>query len=419
MAEGPLAGVRILEFGQVIAGNYAGVLLADMGAEVVKVESAAGDPARNPAVAELHGESALHLTVNRGKKSIVLDLKAPEGRQLFLDLVESADAVLDNFRPGVLERLAIDYEHLRQINPAIISVSVSGFGQDGPARNRPAFDLVVQAFSGHMSITGEPGRDPVRMGAPMADLAGGMFGAMSVLAALVGRDRTGRGRRADVSMLDSLVSLLGYDATIYLNTGAQLGPQGNSNVHMVPWAAFPTSDGHVAITARDDRYWRRLCQAIDRPELAEDPRCLTNADRVANRDWVLAELRTALAARTTAEWVGTLEAFDVPAGPVNDFAGVFADPQVVARQLVQTYDDPTLGPVRHVAAPTRFDGWTPRPLPPPRLGEHTAEVLRDRLGLDDERIGDLVRRGIVLTAAELADGEGAQPPVGAAAAPVV
>ena len=418
MAAGPLAGVRILEFGQVIAGNYAGVLLADMGAEVVKVEAATGDPARNPAVAELHGESALHLTVNRGKKSIVIDLKAPEGRQLFLDLVTSADAVLDNFRPGVLERLSIDYEHLKEINPAIISVSVSGFGQDGPARNRPAFDLVVQAFSGHMSITGEPGREPARMGAPMADLVGGMFGAMSVLAALVGRDRSGRGRRADVSMLDSLVALLGYDATIFLNTGSQLGPQGNSNVHMVPWAAFPTSNGYVAITARDDRYWRRLCEAIERPELAEDPRCLTNSDRVSNRDWVVTQLETALSRRTTAEWVELFEAFDVPAGPVNDLAGVFDDPQVLARQLVQTYQDPTLGPVRFVAGPTRFDDWTPPTVPPPRLGEHTVEILRERLGLDEERIEELVRREIVMTPAQLPGDGAAPPPTPAAAAPL-
>jgi crotonobetainyl-CoA:carnitine CoA-transferase CaiB-like acyl-CoA transferase len=233
---------------------------------------------------------------------------------------------------------------------------------------------------------------------------------MSVLAALVGRDRTGRGRRADVSMLDSLVALLGYDATIFLNTGTQLGPQGNSNVHMVPWAAFPTSDGYVAITARDDRYWRRLCAAIERPELADDPRCLTNPDRVANRDWVVAQLEAALSRRTTAEWVKLFEAFDVPAGPVNDFAGVFDDPQVVARQLVRTYQDPELGPVRFVAPPTRFDDWTPPAEPPPRLGEHTAEVLRDRLGLDEQRIGELLRQGIVMSPAEVPlDGAAAQP----------
>lgn len=397
MAAGPLDGIRILEFGQVIAGNYAGVLLADMGADVVKVEAATGDPARNPAVAELRGESALHLTVNRGKRSIVIDLKAAAGRQLFLDLVRSADAVLDNFRPGVLERLAIDYEHLREINPAIISVSVSGFGQYGPAKNRPAFDLVVQAFSGHMSITGEPGRDPVRMGAPMADLAGGMFGAMSVLAALVGRARTGEGRRADVSMLDSLVSLLCYDATIFLNTGEQMGPQGNSHEHMVPWQAFATSDGYIAITARDDRYWVRLCAAVDRPELADDPRARTNLDRVANRDSLLAELEAAMSTRTTAEWVARLEEFDVPAGPVNDLAGVFDDPQVIARELVQTYDDPVLGPIRYVASPTQFSGWRPSPEPPPRLGQHTRAVLQERLALDDAQIDALVRAGVVMT----------------------
>lgn len=393
----PLEGIRILEFGQVIAGNYAGLLLADLGADVIKIESSAGDPARNVTVAPLAGESALHLTVNRGKRSVVLDLKSSEGRDIFFRLAREADAVLDNFRPGVLERLGIDHTVLRELNPAISSVSVSGFGQDGPARDRPAFDLVIQALSGHMSITGESGAPPARMGAPMADLIGGVFGALSVLAALVGRDRAGRGRRVDVSMLDCLVSMLSYDATIFLNTGRQLERLGSAQAHMVPWQAFATRDGHVAITAREDKFWTRLCDAIDRPDLREHVAAATNLDRVANRQWVIGELQDTLAQRTTHEWMRLFTEFDLPAAPVNDFEGVFSDPQVRARDLVQTFEDPELGAIRHVTNPLKFDGWTSPAMPPPRLGAQTREVLGE-LGMDSDTIDDLVKRGVALDA---------------------
>ncbi|MGH9103598.1 MAG: CaiB/BaiF CoA transferase family protein [Acidimicrobiales bacterium] len=390
----PLIGVRVLELGQVIAGNYAGLLLADLGADVVKIESPAGDPARNAAVAPLRGESALHLTVNRGKRSMVVDLKADRGRELVHLLARRADAVLDNLRPGVMERLGLDFATLAGINPSIVCVSVSGFGQSGPARDRPAFDLVIQALSGHMSITGEPGSQPVRMGAPMADLVGGMFGAFSVLAGLVSRGSTGRGRRVDVSMLDCLVSMLSYDATLFLNTGEQPERLGSGHAHIVPWQAFATSDGHVAIAARDERFWRALCDAIDRPELADHPSAATNPQRVANREWVVSELQAVLRRRCTADWLRRFEAFDIPAAPVNDLTGAFSDPQVVARAMVGTCDGLATGPYRFVHSPARFDGWDAPSIPPPRLGEHTRELLAE-LGLGKVAVEELFRAGIV------------------------
>ena len=381
MSDAPLAGIRVLEFGQVIAGNYTGSLLADLGADVIKIESSDGDPARNPGVAPLRGASALHLTVNRGKRSVVLDMKSEQGRAVFHQMVREADAVVDNFRPGVLERLGLDFATLTAINPAIVSVSVSGFGHSGPWRDRPAFDLVVQALSGHMSITGEPGGEPVRMGAPMADLVGGLFGCLGVLAALASRHRTGVGRRVDVSMLDCLVAMLSYDATIFLNTGAQPPPSGSRHRHIIPWQAFATADGYLVVAVRDERFWRQFCEAIDRRDLAGDPRAATNADRLAQRDWLTEQLEGVLRQRPTAEWMDRFEASDIPAAPVNDFAGTFADPQVVARGVVQSFEDPDLGPVKFVGAPLRFDGWEAPSRRPPRLGEHTEEVLAElRLG---------------------------------------
>lgn len=386
----PLVDATILEFGQVIAGNYAGALLADLGATVIKVESPDGDPARNPAIAGIDGQSAIHLTVNRGKQSVVIDLKTDEGRAVFYRLVATADAVLDNFRPGVLERLGIGHATLRAHNPRIISASVTGYGNHGPDRDRPAFDLVVQAVSGHMSITGEPDRPPARVGIPLADLAAGLFTCVSVLAALLDRERTGRGRRIDVSMLDCMVSLLTYDATIFLNTGKQLPRSGSAHAHMVPWQAFRTADGYITVTAREEKFWRRLCEALGRLDLIDDPRARSNEARVANRAWVTAQLEQALAGRSTASWMEVFARYDLPAGPVNDFEHLFGEPHVVARNLVHAYNDPSSGEVRYVRSPAEIGGWAYPRLRPPRLGEHTVAVLRDRLGMGEAEIGDLL-----------------------------
>jgi len=390
-----LTGVVILELGQVIAGNFGGVILADMGAEVIKIEPLHGDLARNAAIAPLRGESAIHLFMNRGKKSVALDLKSEEGLGIFHRLVAQADVVIDNFRPGVMARLGIDHAALQRHNPDIITASVTGFGEYGPARDRPAFDLVVQAYSGHLDITGDAEGPPARVGVPLADLAGGLYACISVLGALCGRELHGGGQHADVGMLDALVSLLSYDALDHLNSGARVTRQGTAHAHMVPWQAFAVKDGYVVVAAREEKFWRRLCDAIGRPDLKDDPRTRDNRSRVANRAFAVAVLEQSFAQRTKDEWLTVLDQHDISAAPVNDFDDVFADPQVRARGIVRTYEHPTLGPIRYTASPMQFDDWTFPNAPAPMLGQHSGEVLRARLGYDEAAIGALADAGVV------------------------
>jgi crotonobetainyl-CoA:carnitine CoA-transferase CaiB-like acyl-CoA transferase len=389
-----LTGVTVLELGQVIAGTYGGAMLAEMGADVIKIEPLHGDAARNPSIAPLHDESAVHLYMNRGKRSVALDLKDPEGLEVFLRLVEQADVVVDNFRPGVMARLGIDHAALIARNPDVITVSVTGFGEYGPAKDRPAFDLVVQAFSGHLHITGDPHGPPARVGVPIADIAGGIFACISVLGALCGRELHGGGRHVDVAMLDSLISLLAYDALHFLNSGEPVARHGTAHASVVPWQAFPTTDGYIVVAAREDKFWRRLCDVIGHPELKDDPRTADNVSRLANREFVVSVLATTFIQRSKAEWVRLFEENDIPAGPVNDLAEVFADPQVQARGQVRTYEHATLGPVRYNASPMQIGGWEMPSRPAPMLGQHTVEVLSERLGLDAEKITALTQAGV-------------------------
>lgn len=390
-----LSGVTVLELGQVIAGTYAGTILSDMGAEVIKIEPLRGDTNRNPNIAPVRGESAIHLFGNRGKKSVALDLKDPRGRELFLRLVGTADAVVDNFRPGVLARLGVDHAALRAANPEIVTASVTGFGEDGPARDRPAFDLVVQAYAGHLSITGEPDGPPARVGVPFADLAGSLFACLAVLGGLCGRLRHRQDFHVDVGMLDSLVSLLAYDALHQMNTGELPLRMGTAHAHIVPWQAFAVQDGYVVIAARDEKFWRALCDMIGRPDLKDDPRTRDNKARVANRELVVDTLAACFASRRRDELLAELEAHDVPAAPVNDLAEVAADPQVTARGLVQTYDHPTIGAVRYVATPFLRAPEDRPHAHAPLLGEHTAAVLTGRLGFSDAEVADLAAAGVV------------------------
>ncbi len=392
---GMLSGLTILELGQVIAGNFAGVILADLGAEVVKIEPPTGDAARNPKIAPLHDESAIHLFMNRGKKSVVLDLKDERGLDLFYRLSEEADAVIDNFRPGVMARLGIDHESLKRRNPRIITVSVTGFGEYGPARDKAAFDLVIQAYSGHVDITGPAGGDPARVGIPIADISGGIYSCVAVLAALVGRELHGNSQHADVAMLDTLVSMLSYDAVDFLNSGRRLTRHGTAHAHLVPWQAFATSDGYVVVAVREEKFWRNLCEAIGRPELAEDPRAGDNAARVAHRDYIVGILDEVFRTRTSAEWLEVLDTFDIPSAPVNDIEAVFADEQVQARGMIRSYRHPTLGDIRYPPTPVKFSDWQGPNRPAPMLGEHTSEVLAERLGLDPEEIRLLAAEGVI------------------------
>lgn len=396
MTTGPLTGVTILELGQVIAGTFGGVILADLGAEVIKIEPPSGDTARNPNIAPLGDESSIHLFMNRGKKSVVIDLKNPRGLEVFYSLVARADVVLDNFRPGVMARLGIDHATLARHNPDIITVSVTGFGEYGPARDKAAFDLVVQAYSGHVDITGPDDGPPARVGIPLADLGGAIYSCISVLAGLVGRGLHGVGTHADVAMLDSLVSLLSYDAVDYLNSGRRLTRRGTAHAHIVPWQVFATSDGYVVVAARDEKFWRNLCDAVGRPDLKDDPRTSDNSARVANRDFVVTTFEEIFAGRSRAEWLEVLDAYDIPNAPVNDIEEVFADDHVLARGMIQEYEHPTVGTVRYPPTPIKFTGWEYPSTSAPMLGEHTVSVLADRVGLDEESIDDLLRAGVVL-----------------------
>jgi len=392
----PLSGVRILELGQIIAGTYGSQVLSDLGAEVIKIETPDGDLGRNPSVAPYKGLSGLFLTLNRNKQSIVINLKTEEGRAVFYDLVKVSDVVVDNFRPGVLERLQIDYGTLSKLNPRIIQCSVTGFGSEGAYKNLPALDINIQAISGHMAITGEPGRPPVRVGIPLADMSGGIFSCKGILAALFDRERTGKGRRIELSMFDCMLTLIGYIGTMWLTNGEIPKPPGSAHDYTVPWQAFAVKDGYLVVATRQENFWRKLCEVLDRPDLANDERFATNALRVKNRTELLPQLEAIFLMRTVDDWFTLLRDAGVPAAPVNNLDGAFAEPPVVERQMIVEYDHPQVGKVRLPGNPIKMSdmGATPS-TPAPQLGEHTDAVLGQLLKLPSERITALKKSGAV------------------------
>ncbi len=392
----PLEGVRILELGQIIAGTYGSQVLSDMGAEVIKVEAPEGDLGRNPSVAPYRGLSGLFLTLNRNKKSVVLNLKTRAGRNVFYDLVKVSDVVIDNFRPGVLERLQIDYANLSRVNPRIIQCSVTGFGTEGAYKDYPALDIIIQAISGYMAITGEPGRPPARVGIPLADLSGGIFSCKGILAALFDRERTGKGRRIELSMFDAMLNLLGYMGTMWLTNGEVPQPPGSAHDYTVPWQAFAASDGYVVVATRQEGFWRKLCGALEEPALADDPRFATNALRVENRAVLVPYLERIFRARTVTDWLARLRAAEVPAAPVNNLDGAFAEPPVAEREMIVEYDHPEVGRVRLPGNPIKMSGVSGTiSRPAPRLGEHTDAILRELLGLTAGQIASLREQGAI------------------------
>jgi crotonobetainyl-CoA:carnitine CoA-transferase CaiB-like acyl-CoA transferase len=392
----PLEGVRILELGQIIAGTYGGQVLSDLGAEVIKVESPEGDLGRTPSVAPYQGLSGLFLTLNRNKKSIVINLKNASGRQLFYDLVKISDVVIDNFRPGVLERLEIDYPTLSRINPRIIQCSVTGFGIAGEYKDYPALDIIIQAISGHMAITGEPGRPPVRVGIPLADLSGGIYSCKGILAALFDRERTGKGRRIELSMFDTMLHLLSYIGTMWLTNGEVPKPPGSAHDYSVPWQAFATTDGYIVVATRQEIFWRKLCTVLDRPDLAGDPRFSDNASRVKNRDVLVPRLEQIFRTRTVADWLARLRAAGVPAAPVNNVDGAFSEPPVKEREMIVEYDHPEVGKVRLPGNPIKMSNMSETiSRPAPMLGEHTDTILKTLLRLSANEIVDLRANGAV------------------------
>ena len=390
-----LEGVRILELGQIIAGTYGSQVLSDLGAEVIKIESPEGDLGRNPSVAPYKGASGLFLTLNRNKQSVVLNLKTEAGRRLFYALVKVSDVVVDNFRAGVLERLGIDYATLSAINARIIQCSVTGFGT-GAYKDYPALDIIIQAISGYMAITGEPDRPPARVGIPLADMSGGIFACKGILAALYARERTGRGQRVELSMFDAMLNLLGYVGTMYLTNGELPKPPGSGHDYTVPWQAFKAADGYIVVATREDSFWRTLCEVLERPELGSDPRFATNAERCRNRAALVPALERIFAERTVGDWMQRLRTAQVPAAPVNHLDGAFGEAPVAERGMILEYDHPEVGRVRVPGNPIKMSEAPDTPSrPAPRLGEHTEHVLSELLHLSSTEIAALRAAGAI------------------------
>ena len=401
---GPLAGVRVLDLTQFLAGPYATQILGDLGAEVVKVEAPSGDWSRALPPHFVGPDSAYYLSVNRNKRSVAADMKTPGGLALVERLIAASDVVIENFRPGVLARLGLSCEKLAAERPELIWCSISGFGQDGPDRDRPAYDMVVQALSGGMSMTGEPGRPAVRAGIPIGDLCAGMYAVIGVLAALEERRRTGHGRTVDVAMLDCQVAMLCYQAAYFLHSGEEPGRQGRGHASIPTYRSFDAANGtELVVTANTERMWRALCGALGLEALARDPRFRTNDDRYANRFELWPLLEAAFRTREAGEWETLLREAGIPVGRVNTLTDALSDPQIVHRGMVLELADGGGATVRVAGNPIRFPGAPPAPCGwPPALGADTRAVLEDVLGMGAAEIDAALAAGIVHAPGEAA-----------------
>ena len=392
----PLSGVRILDLSQLLAGPYGSMILADLGAEVIKIEKPGeGEIGRGMPPHFFHGESVYFISINRNKKSMTLDLKAKEGLEVFYRLVGVSDVVYDNFRPGTLEKLRIDYESLRKINPRIISCSISGYGQTGPFKDSPAFDLIIQARGGIMSYTGEPGQMPVRMGAPMGDLAGGLFAVQAVEAALYQREKTGLGQRIDLSLLDCQIALLIYRGLYYLYGGEIAQPVGSGHVSAIPIRAFKTKTFDIVIDANTDKFFQELCGAMGLQELPLDPRFPTRAHRLKNKEALYKILEETFLKKTGEEWLKLLEG-RVPVGPINTVDMALNDPQILSRNMVVETTHRTGEKMKLLGTPIKMSQAEERKFtPPPALGENTDQVLADLLKFSPNEVQRLREKKIV------------------------
>jgi crotonobetainyl-CoA:carnitine CoA-transferase CaiB-like acyl-CoA transferase len=381
----PLDGVRVADLTQVMGGPFCTMQLGDLGADVIKVEPPAGDLSRSMGGAQLRmpgDDNAPFFALNRNKRSIVLDLTRNRDREAFMALVRTADVLVESFRPGVTKRLGVDYHTVAAVNPRLIYASISGFGQTGPYADRPGFDLIAQGMSGIMSVTGEPGGTPVKCGVPIADLSVGLIATNGILAALIARGKTGRGQHVDTSLFESALAMSVWETTEYWATGEAPHAMGSAHRLSAPYQAFRTRDGYITLAALTSVQWERLCATLDRTALATDERFATNAARMANRPTLVREIETALAARTTADWVERMLGVGVPAGPIHDFAQVFADAHTHARHMIENVDHPVAGRVPTLGFPLKMSDTPPRVRrAPPLLGEHSAEILRE-LGME-------------------------------------
>jgi crotonobetainyl-CoA:carnitine CoA-transferase CaiB-like acyl-CoA transferase len=394
---GALRGIRVVELAQIMAGPTCGLMLADMGADVIKVEKLpGGDDARGYRDPSIRGESAAFMMLNRNKRSLAVDLKTPGGLAAVRRLIAGADVVIENYRKGALDKLGLGYEALAAAHPRLVYCAVSGYGRTGPYADKGGFDLIAQGFAGIMSVTGEPGGPPAKSGTSVADINAGILAALGVVSALLARATTGRGQLVETSLMEAAIQQTYWQSAMFFASGVSPGPTGSAHVLTAPYQAFATSDGWINIGGANQANWERIARVIGRPELVEDPRFKTNSDRMRHTAELARLISDALSHRTSIEWIHAFEAAGVPAGPVNSIGQMLADPQVAARDMVVEVDHPRAGPTRALGMPIKFSdtrGATPRPSPV--LGQHGREILGD-LGYTAAEIEALARSGAIL-----------------------
>ena len=397
--QGALKGIKVVELAQIMAGPTCGMLLADMGADVIKVEKLpGGDDTRSYTQPSINGESAAFMILNRNKRGIAVNLKKPGGLEVVKRLLADADVVTENYRKGTLEKLGLGYDVLEKLNPRLIYCAVSGYGRTGPYADKGGFDLIAQGFAGIMSITGEPGGPPVKSGTSIADINAGILAALGIVSALVSRATTGRGQMVETSLMEAAIQQTYWQSAIFFATGENSGPSGSAHILTAPYQAFPTADGWINVGGANQSNWERIVKVIARPELAADPRFLTNTDRMKNLGALTPLLAGELKARSSAHWIGEFEAAGVPVGPVNKIGDMLADPQIAAREMVVEVDHPRAGRVKTLGTPIKFSG-TPGAITraAPLLGEHTREILAT-LGYSKSEIEILEQDGAVFSA---------------------